>query len=210
MIQAIIESMDQLLENEGVDITSIASVGIGVPGTVNSDTGVVLFAPSIFWENVNVRIPLEDHFKIPVYVAQDTRAAAWGEYLYGLGKGHQTIACVTLGTGIGAGLIVNGKIFHGGLNTAGEFGRQAVKVGGNLCNCGRRGCLEAHAGGLAIAKRAKELFPEAITDITVESVFNMADEGNEKAQSIINDVVHYTGVGLVNMINIISPERVII
>lgn len=86
MIQAIIESMDQLLENEGVDITSIASVGIGIPGTVNSDTGVVLFAPNIFWENVNVRIPLEDHFKIPVYLAQDTRAVAWGSIYMVLAK----------------------------------------------------------------------------------------------------------------------------
>jgi len=210
MIQAIIDSLEELFTKEKVSREDISSIGIGVPGTANMEKGIVIFAPNIFWRNVDVRTPLQNHFKKDIYVTQDTRAAAWGEHLFGLGKDLDTIVCVTLGTGIGAGIVINGRIFHGGLNTAGEFGHQLVKLNGNLCNCGRRGCLEAHAGGLAIVKRAKELFPDASTDITVETVFNMAQQGNEKAISIVDDVVLYTGMGMVNMINLLSPQKIIL
>src|SRR5581483_7451213 len=158
-IGIIAEAMNSVLAERGMKHEALRSIGIGVPGTANCETGMVIYAPNIFWRNVPIGPMLQSKFHVPVYVTQDTRAAAWAEHLVGTAQGVNSLASVTLGTGIGCGMVLDGKIFHGAMNTAGEFGHQIVEFDGKSCNCGRRGCLEAHARGLAIVREAKNRFP---------------------------------------------------
>jgi glucokinase len=215
VIATIIRGVDSLLSGSRLRLEQVGSVGLGVPGTADSESGVVIFAPNIFWRNVEVARAIRQAFDVPVYVAQDSRASAWAEYLVGAGKGLRSIASVTLGTGIGCGMVFDGRIFHGALNTAGEFGHQIVELDGDMCNCGRRGCLEAHAGGLSIVRQALEtidgigvLLQKAPADITVHDVFRLALERNAQAAQLTDRVVRYIGMGLVNLINLNSVELI--
>jgi len=215
VVNAVIEGVNELLSKAHLSRSAVGSIGLGVPGTADSKNGVVIFAPNLFWRNVDVAKAIREIFNLPVYVAQDTRAAAWAEYLVGAGRGLRGVASVTLGTGIGCGMVFDGRIFHGALNTAGEFGHQIVELDGNPCNCGRHGCLEAHAGGLAIVREAKarieglsELLHKDPADVAVHDVFSLAQQGQVLARQITNRVVRYIGMGLVNLININSLELI--
>jgi glucokinase len=215
LIQSILDNIELVLQRADTTLSMVNSIGVGVPGTVDARRGVVVFAPNIFMVNREIVKTIQAVYEVPVYVAQDTRAAAWGEYMAGAGRGLASIAIVTLGTGIGCGMVIDGKIFHGALNSAGEFGHQIVAIDGNPCNCGRRGCLEAHAGGPAIVREAMEsisglinLLGRSADAVSVEDVFELARSGNREARRITDGVVNHVGIGLVNLINIVSPELV--
>lgn len=199
---------------------AVMSIGIGVPGTVERKEGTVLFAPNLGWKDVPVRKLFVEVFNIPVYIGQDTEAAALGEFHYGAGKGMKDIACITVGTGVGCGLIIDGKLHKGKYFTAGEFGHTLVERDGLRCNCGRNGCLEAYASGTAIIKRFKMEVEKgrctsltsrkSITEIRSEDIFDEAKKGDNLALSIINDAVDYLSMGITNIINLICPEAVIL
>jgi glucokinase len=215
VLQTIVDGIQKVLAESSSGSQDLASIGIGVPGTVDADSETVVYAPNIFWENVAVGCILRKAFSVPFFIAQDTRAAAWAEYLVGAGRGLHSVAAVTLGTGIGCGLVMNGHIFHGALNTAGEFGHQIVEPGGNRCNCGRRGCLEAYAGGLAIVREAcltipavGDLIGKAASQVDVYDVYQLAGAGNAPALELTRRVVRYVGMGLVNLINLCSVELI--
>jgi glucokinase len=217
IIHSIINTVPVVLAQTGLRLSDLHSLGLGVPGTTDPENGVVIFAPNIFWKDVPIVKRIRDAYDIPVYVAQDSRAAAWAEFLVGAGKGFGNLASITLGTGIGCGIIIDGKIYHGGLNTAGEFGHQLVEVDGNPCNCGKTGCVEAHAAGLFIVRTAKngipnvsELLNKSLEEISVNDVYNLAQQGNAVAQGIARDVVKYVGMGLVNLLNLNSHQLVAI
>jgi glucokinase len=206
-----------LLDAASLHQRHLAAIGLGVPGTADSASGTVVYAPNLFWRNVAIVSAIQPVFQVPVFLAQDTRAAAWAEYLAGAGRGLRGIAAITLGTGIGCGMVLDGRIFNGALNTAGEFGHQIVEIDGELCNCGRRGCLEAHAGGLAIVREGRRRIPEfhttpAIdpTNLTVHDVFQLAEQGNAAACELTAQVVRYIGIGLVNLTNLNSLELIAI
>jgi len=214
-IRIIAEAIESLLKERGIRPNLLRSIGVGVPGTADSETGIVVYAPNIFWRNVPIGPELQSRFHVPVYVTQDTRAAAWGEHLVGTAQGVKSLASITLGTGIGCGMVLDGKIFHGGMNTAGEFGHQIVEFDGKRCNCGRRGCLEAYAGGLAIVREARDLIPSASellhkleTEITVDDVYRLSEQGHAVARKLTDDVVKYVGIGIVNLINLTSVEMI--
>lgn len=215
IVSSIIHGIDTILEKASLKQVDINSIGIGVPGTADSNKGVVVYAPNLFWTNVDIAKPIQQAFNVPVYLVQDTRAAAWAEYLVGTGAGLRSVVSITLGTGVGCGMVFDGRIFHGALNSAGEFGHQLVKFDGNLCNCGRRGCLEAHAGGLEILREATRRIPDIYQllqkspfHVGVSDVFQLALEGNEEALEIVSCAVRYIGMGIVNLINICSVELI--
>ena len=213
ILAAIVREISVLLSEAGLHAQDVASIGLGVPGTADAVLGTVVYAPNLFWRDVPVVPLIEPVFGVPVAIAQDTRAAAWAEYLVGSARGLRGVAAVTLGTGIGCGLVLDGRIFHGALNTAGEFGHQIVEIDGERCNCGRQGCLEAHAGGLAIVREAERRIPklrEAVGDreITVADVYGLAQKGNAEARQLTDRVCRTIGVGLVNLINLTSVEMV--
>ena len=217
ILESIVERIHALLIAFSQHSRNVATIGVGVPGTADDKTGVVIYAPNLFWEHVAVCAPLRQAFSAPLFLTQDTRAAAWAEYLAGAGKGLRSVASVTLGTGIGCGLVMDGRIFHGALNTAGEFGHQIVEPGGYRCNCGRQGCLEAYAGGLAIIREAHNRIPNIsdllgkdASQVSVRDVYMLAMQGNEQALEVARRVVRYIGMGLVNLINLSGVELICI
>jgi glucokinase len=210
IIDSIVREIESLLRDPLVRERTLESMGFGVPGTADSVNGIVVYAPNLFWRNVELAAAVQPIFHTPVFVAQDTRAAAWAEYLVGEGRGLRGLAAVTLGTGIGCGLVLDGRIFHGAMNTAGEFGHQIVAVEGEACNCGRRGCLEAHAGGLAIVREGKKRIAGLLDspNVTVADVFRLAEQGNPQARELTDSVVRFIGIGLVNLVNLTSVEMI--
>ena len=207
IIDTIIENIIIILSRLNLTTENISSIGLGFPGTVESRNGIVVFAPNIFFENVDVRTKIAQTFDCPVYLGQDSRAAAWGEYRVGAGMNHSNIAAITIGTGIGCGLIIDGKIFHGAYNTAGEFGHQLINPNGYKCNCGRKGCLETYCGGLSILRAGKKSFKD-LNIQSVKDVYDLAEAGNDDALKITNRVVHNLGIGMVNLLNLMSLELI--
>jgi glucokinase len=214
IIMSVIINIRNSLSGLNASVSDVNSIGIGVPGTADTKKGVVVFAPNLFWQNVSISGIIKDAFKVPVFLGQDSRAAAWAEFLIGSGKGYKNIASVTLGTGIGCGMILDGKLFHGGLNTAGELGHTIVELNGNICNCGKIGCLEAHSAGLAIVREGKKisgiqkLINKSVEEISVKDVFSLSQSGNSAARRITDSVVSYLGIAFVNLINVNSLELI--
>jgi glucokinase len=216
VVASIVENIPTLLARAGLSLPAINSIGIGVPGTVDARAGIIVFAPNIFAVNVPIVDAIQRRYDLPIYLAQDTHAAAWGEYKVGAGKGCASIASVTLGTGIGCGMVIDGEIYHGALNnTVGEIGHLIVDLEGSECNCGNRGCLETIAGGLAIVRAARDsisglgdLIGKSADSVSVEDVFELSGRGHPAARRITEDVVKYVGIGLVSLVNIMGPELV--
>lgn len=201
-------------------IGSIESVGIGVPGTVDRVSGTIILAPNLGWRDVVVRNIFCRYFAVPIAIGQDTEAAALGEFLYGAGAGYTDIACITIGTGVGCGLIIGGKLYKGKYYTAGEFGHTIVEKDGLDCNCGKKGCLEAYASGTAILRRFRTgiengspsflLSKKGIDRIRTEDIFDEARSGDPLSMKVIREAVDYLSIGIANLINLLCPETVIL
>ena len=206
MLDAIITGILSLTEKLGIDERDIQSIGLGFPGTVDSKKGEVIFAPNLHMKNVQVKQPLSQAFTCSIYLGQDSRVSAWGEYCIGQKKAVKNMASITIGTGIGCGLIINGNIYHGACNTAGEFGHQVIDPKGPLCNCGKRGCVETYSGGLAIVRAGAEIGE----NLSVKDIYDLALNGNRTALMITDRVVQSPGIGIVNLVNLLSLELITI
>lgn len=205
-----------------VDKKSIGGIGIGGPGQIDSDKGIVRCFPNIpGWINVPLSQIMEEEFQIPTKVDNDVRVATLGEYRFGAGKGCKNLICITVGTGIGSGIIINGKLVRGASMSAGELGHITLQAnGGPLCGCGDTGCLEAFASGPSIVQLAHEYimggksakFKElaANTPITPQIVYEAAQQGDPVAKRIFNIVGNWLGIALANVVNLINPEIIII
>lgn len=238
VIPRMFQSVEQALEAAGVSLHQIAGIGIAAPGPLNNQTGVICSPPNLpEWDNIPLRTLFADHFEKPTYVENDANAAALGESLFGAGRGSNEIVYITVSTGIGGGIISNGKLIEGILGTAGELGHITIDMHGELCNCGNIGCLEAVASGTAIARQAnraiaagqgEELRAYALqqkkhatgedraanTDeqmlISADIVAQAAQAGIPLAKEIIAQAAYGLGVGLVNIIHIFNPEVIIL
>ena len=188
----------------------VKNIGFGIPGTIDSKIGKVIHAPNLNWKNIDFFKYYDVKHPLKVYLGQDTRAAVLAEYLFGAGRGCDNLVCLTIGTGIGAGIIINGKVYSGSFGSAGEIGHMIIKPDGNKCNCGMRGCWEAHTSGYHILKEAKKIIKDDEKIKTGKDVFVLAKKGNKDAMNIINEAVYYLGIGCVNLLNILCPEKIII
>jgi glucokinase len=207
-----------LLTKPGIPATAIRRIGIGCAGPVDRQAGLILNPPNLpGW----VRIPLVEHIQTALgreaILENDANAAALGEFRFGAGKGAESLVYLTVSTGIGGGIILGGKIWHGLKDGAGEVGHMTLVPDGPVCGCGNRGCLEALASGPAIARRAMELVEQGkfsrlleIPDFTAADVARLAQEGDRIARQVWDDAVRYLGWGVANLITILAPERVII
>lgn len=195
-----------LAEDTGISFGEIVSCGVGIPGTVSEDGRRVLLAPNIAILSENFADDLESTLGIPVRMVQDSRAAALGEYLAGAGKGKKALVCVTLGTGIGTGIVIDGKIYHGALGAAGELGHMPVVEGGRACGCGKRGCLEKYCAGRGLSISAAELLGEGKD---CHALFREAESGNAAAQAVINSAVLTLGRALTAIVNLLSPDALL-
>ncbi len=197
------ETLTELCIENNINISRIISIGIGIPGTVSADGKKILKVPNISILSDDITVDFESTLKIPVRFVQDSRAAAWGEYLCGGGKGSNSVVCVTLGTGIGTGVVIDGKIYSGALGCAGELGHLPTVENGRKCGCGKVGCLEKYCAGGGLDITAKEILGD---NKASSDLFEAARGGNEKAVKAIENAVKMLGAGLVSVINLMSPD----
>lgn len=197
------------------------ALGVGTAGPLDRIKGEVYSPPNLpGWNRVPLRRDLEDALNLPVFIDNDANAACLGEFFFGAGKGVRDLVYITVSTGIGGGLIIDGKLLHGRRDSAGEVGHQTIIPDGPLCNCGNKGCLEALASGTAIARKAKEaLLKEEPTilkewakreELTAKHVREAMLKGDVVAREIWEEAMEYLGIGIGNIITIVSPERVVI
>ena len=215
------EAITELIKETKSDPKNIESIGFGFPGQIDYQKGIVRLAPNIpGWVNVPIAEIMEKEFGIPTRVDNDVRCAALGELNYGAGQGCDNLICITVGTGIGSGLVIIGKLVRGASNAAGEIGHIKLDMnGGPLCGCGDRGCLEAFASGPSIVALAEEYIKGgkstkyrelANPDITPYIVSEAAKQGDPVAKRIFTIVGEYIGIGLASVVNLLNPEKIII
>lgn len=215
------DAIRDLLKETKMKPADIEGIGFGFPGQIDCKKGVVRLAPNIpGWVNVPIASIMEKEFGIPTRVDNDVRTATLGELNYGAGVGCENLVCITVGTGIGSGLVVNGKLVRGANNAAGEIGHiKLTYQGGPLCGCGDRGCLEAYASGPSIVALAEEYIKGgkstkyrelANPDITPYVVAVAAKEGDPVARQIFKIMGEYIGMGLTSVVNLLNPEKIII
>lgn len=211
MAKAALESVDKA----GLSLDSIESVGIGAPGTVNSDSGVIEYSNNLDFYNEPVAKYITEYIHKPVYVENDANAAAYGEFIAGSAKGAHNAVCITLGTGVGGGIIIDGKIYSG-FNFAGaEIGHTVIEVDGVLCSCGRRGCFEVYSSATGLIRMTKEAMAEHPESVMHEMMgdhvsgrlaFNAMRAGDEAAKGVVEKYIKYLATGIANTINIFQPE----
>lgn len=201
----------------------IVGIGIGTPGLVNLEKGIVYEAPNIpGWDNVPLTSIYKKRFGFPVFIENDANSAALGEWWIGAGKGSKYMLCLTLGTGIGGGIIIDGKVYHGANGYAGELGHISLSFGGPKCGCGNVGCLEAYAPAIGIIRRTKEalkknkksliykLIGGNLSKVTPAIVTQAARKGDKLAKKIWDDTGFYLGSAIANYANIFNPEVVVL
>jgi glucokinase len=208
----------ELLSRPEIADVRVHRIGVGCAGPVDLKAGVVFNPPNLpGW----VRVPLSDRIQqalgLPTVLENDANAAGLGEYRYGAGRGVQSLVYMTVSTGIGGGIILDGKVWHGLKDAAGEIGHMTVCPDGPLCGCGNRGCLEAISSGTSIARRAKEIIASgrptrlsAIPNPAAADVVRLAQEGDAVAAEVWADAVKYLGIGVAAVITFLAPERVVI
>lgn len=202
----------------------ILGVGIGIAGQIEKSTGVVRFAPNLDWHDIPLQEQLKKALKLPVHVINDVRAATWGEWLYGAGRGFDDLLCIFVGTGIGGGVVSGGNMLFGFSNAAGEVGHMTIDLKGPACSCGNRGCFEALASGWAIARSTKdavtqdpvrgksllELAGGKVNDLTARHVFQAFQSGDPLAIEIVKSVEDALIAGIAGLVNAFNPKRVIL
>lgn len=197
-------------------------VGIGAPGPLDRERGLVLLTPNLGWTNFPLRDRVRDLTGLPATLDNDANCATYGEWWIGAARGARNVIGVTIGTGIGGGVIFDGKLYHGASDVAGEIGHTTIDQTGRRCGCGNYGCLEAYASGPAIAERAREalafdqasILPELVDGdvarITAQIVYDAASRGDAIAREVVRDTARFLGTGIANLLNILNPDVVVI
>jgi glucokinase len=198
-------------------------VGVGAPGPLDRERGVVIVAPNLGWRDFPLRDRITERLGLPATLDNDANCATVGEWWQGAAKGGRNVVGMTIGTGIGGGLIMDGQLFHGSSDVAGEIGHTTIDLNGRHCKCGNYGCLEAYASGPAIATRAREvlvreesasMLPSMVSGrletITAETVYDAAKQGDAVANEIVRDTARYLGAGVANLLNIFNADVVVI
>ena len=215
--------IDYILNEANMKIDDIVGIGIGQPGSIDSERGVIRYSNNIALENVPVVDELHKKYNLPIYISNDANCAALGEYVFGAGRGYKDIVFITLGTGVGSGIIIDGKLFEGRAGAGAEAGHMVIVVDGEKCNCGSRGCWETYASATALIRQTKAAMelPEnkdsLMHQIAAEegkvsgkTAFVAAKKGDKGGQAVVDQYIRYIGVGLVNMANIFRPDAILI
>ena len=211
---------ERLCKQEGITLSDVEWIGIATPGIVTDD--VVLSAFNLGWTNAEFGKILSDITKRPTYVANDANAAAYAEAIWGSGQGSKSLIAFTLGTGVGGGIVVDGKIWEGMNGFAAEMGHTVLVPGGRSCACGKRGCIEAYCSASALireTKRMMKLYPESIMwklvdgdidRVNGKTAFSGKEAGDKCAEIVINEFIDSLAIGVENAINIFQPDVVCI
>lgn len=197
----------ELLENQGIAMDQCIGAGIGVPGSIDRKAGIVRYSNNIKWENVEIVKEIGKLLPIPVKAANNADCAALGEAVAGAGREYQDVVMLTIGAGVGSGIILDGEIYEGRGTGGCELGHMVIVENGEPCTCGRRGCLEAYVSAAALEREAKRAVGK---DLSFEEVFAAAENGDEALQEVVEVYTRRLGTGLVNIVNIFRPQMVLI
>ncbi|MGQ9454864.1 MAG: ROK family protein [Armatimonadota bacterium] len=222
-ISQIITSIRNAIENAGIQESEISACGMGIPGTVKNAEGVVLWSPNFKdWNGVQVRDPIVKEFGVQVSMGNDANVAALGEYAFGAGRGAKCMVMLTLGTGIGSGLIIEGRSWNGVSEVAPEMGHHIILANGPRCSCGRYGCVESLCRRDAIVDRAArkahqgrytslvEKSGHDLRYVTPAMIAEAAREGDQVSIETLEETGYYLGIAVANIINIFNPDKIII
>ena len=218
-------------DDAGIAIDEVESIGIGTPGSANRDSGIVIYSSNLGFDNTNLRELLASRFKqmsksetkafANIFVENDANAAAYGEMLAGAAKDYDNVVVVTLGTGVGGGIIIDGKIYSGFNYYGAELGHNVIEYGGRPCPCGRNGCLESYASATALIKSTKEAMQkdknsklwdicDNIDNVNGKTAFDAMRLGDATGKEVVDEYINYLGCGLVNIINTFQPQMLLI
>ena len=210
-------AVELALDKAGLTPADCASIGVGAPGTCDPERGVVVRAYNLNWFDVPVCAMLTAHFGLPARLSNDANCAARAETVAGAAVGCRNMVLITLGTGVGGGIIVDGKIVSGLGGAGGEPGHSLLVLDGEPCTCGRRGCWEVYASATALIRQGREAaaaHPTSLLnrypELTGRDVFDAADAGDEAAQAVLERYYVYVAAGITDLVNILSPEMVLI
>lgn len=223
VIGRIIAGIDNVLVRGGVDRSGVTSLVVAAAGAIDTRQGVVTASPNLpGWVDVPLRNIMQAAVGIDTLLLNDASAAALGEHRFGAGRGTQHLVYITVSTGIGGGLIFNGKLYSGSSGSAGEVGHMTIDDNGPRCNCGNTGCLELYASGKAVARDAQRMVAKGAktrilrmadweaANITAKTVAAAAREGDQVALEVIHRAASYLGIGLANLINIMNPDMIVV
>ena len=216
VIDQIVKSINLVIKKSRLNRHQISGIGIGSPGPLDTEKGIVHFAPNLpGWKEIPLKNKLESKTGFSVFVDNDANLAALGESWIGAGKGSKNLICITLGTGVGGGLILNGEIYHGSEDSAGEIGHITVEPSGPKCNCGNNGCLEAYSSATGIVNRTKEAIKSGEKTslkepITSKKVYLEALKGDKLSKRIMKQAGVYLGIALSNVANLLNLDMAII
>jgi len=222
MARMVNETVAVTMRETGANTSDFKGVGVGAPGPLDREAGIVLVAPNLGWHMVPLRDKMTELTGLPAALDNDANCATYGEWWIGAAKGGKNVIGITIGTGIGGGLILDGKLYHGSSDMAGEIGHTTIDQTGRRCGCGNYGCLEAYASGTAIAERAREAlsFEQTsilremvggdVSKITAATVYAAANQGDVVATEVVRDTARFLGTGLANLLNIFNPDVVVI
>lgn len=198
------------------------AVGIGCPGTIDSAKGVIIYSNNIAWENVPLGKTLEKLLNKPTYISNDANVATLGESFIGAGKDYASSILITLGTGVGGGIVLDNKLFEGNLSAGAEIGHHVIRKNGRKCTCGRKGCFEAYASATALMSQGRKAMKKDRDSKLWEAcqgnekkldgklIFDCAQAGDKTAQSVVAEYIDYLAEGIANLANIFRPEAVLI
>jgi glucokinase len=223
-IKRIIETIHENIVQSTIVLDDIIGIGIGAPGPLDIKRGIINFAPNLpGWIDVPLKKKLKNEFNMKVVLENDANAAAWGERCFGAGQGVDNLVCFTLGTGIGGGIIIDGKIYHGNNYGAAELGHMTVNKDGPRCNCGNYGCLEAYSSATGIKNRIINRIEEGIKSeflnfdddklfesLRLKSIFEAARKGDKLTKGVVEEAISYLGIAIANIANILNPEMVVL
>ena len=212
----------KVVKDAGLELKDIKSIGIGSPGTPDEKNGVLVYANNLRFYNVPLRAEMQKYIDKPVYIGNDANVAALAESVAGAAKGVQHSVTVTLGTGVGGGVVINGKVYSGFNFAAAELGHMTIMMDGEQCTCGNKGCWEAYASASALIRQTQEAakeHPESLvyklvdgdlTKIDAKTAFDAAKQGDKVGQELVDQYIKYIAVGLGNIVNIFMPEVIVI
>ncbi|MFQ6121662.1 MAG: ROK family protein [Dehalococcoidales bacterium] len=223
VINRLLSSIDHILSLKNMDLSQLGSISIAAAGGIDIERGLVTSSPHLpDWQDVPLRDIVKEKYQVDTFLLNDASAAALGEHRFGAGKGVSNLILLTVGTGIGGGIIINGRLYNGPYGSAGEIGHMTIDVNGLSCQCGNIGCLETLASGTAMAREARrriaqgesscllELVADRTEDVTAENIGVAARGGDSLALDVIAGAGTYLGVGMVNLVNIFNPEMIVV
>ncbi len=212
----------KIIKDVGIDIKDVKSIGIGAPGTPDNKNGILVYANNLKFKNVPLRMEMQKYINLPVLIENDANCAALAESVAGASKDVKNSIAITLGTGIGGGMVVDGKVYSGFNSAAAEVGHMTIVSEGEQCTCGRKGCWEAYGSAMALIEQSKkaakenpdsllnELVDGDLDKINAKTTFDAAKQGDETGKRVVDQYIKYVAEGLTNLINIFTPEVLVI